>query len=162
MRLFVCVSLLSLFACGCSVSRIVVNEQYRQLDTSWIVPGETTRSDVLRRFGYPAAGNPVRAASGMPLRRPLMGETSPIVERSDMMMPQSHEALQWTVSDRLQVELVAGYIVTPTFARDRQHPAENILVRFDERDVVSLVSRTRSKDGRKVELVEWKESVKCE
>lgn len=160
MRFFAYVSLLSLFACGCSVRRIVINEQYRRLDTAWIEPGVTTRSEVLRRFGYPAVANPLRASSGEPLRRPLMGETSPIIERSDMMMPQSHEALQWTVSDTFQVELVAGYIVTPTFARDKQHPAENILVRFDDKDVVSLVSRTRSKDGKSVEVVDWKELVK--
>lgn len=160
MRFLAYVSLLFLFACGCTVRRVVVNEQYRELDTAWIKPGVTTRGEVLRRFGYPAVGSSARAASGMPLRRPLVGETSPIIERSDMMMPQSHEALQWTVSDTFQVELVAGYIVTPTFARDKQHPAENILVRFDERDVVSLVSRTRSADGRTVEVVDWKERVR--
>lgn len=158
MHIFAYLLIPSLFVCGCSVRRIVVNEQYRQLDTAWIEPGVTTRVEVLRRFGYPSSGNSQRASSGEPLRRPLLGETSPIIERADMMMPQCHEAMQWTVSDTFQVELVAGYIVTPTFASDKQHPAENILVRFDENDVVSLVSRTRSEDGRKVEVVDWKES----
>lgn len=157
MRFFAFVLLMLLSFCGCSVRRMVVNEQYRQLDTAWIEPGVTTRTEVLRRFGYPAAANAPRMTSGEPSRRPVMGETSPVVVRSDMMMPQSREAMQWTVFDTFQVELVAGYIVTPTFSRDRQHPAENILVRFDERDVVSLVSRTRSPDGETVEVVEWKE-----
>ena len=38
---------------GCSFSRTVVNGHVREMDTSWIVPGVTTRDEIVNRIGRP-------------------------------------------------------------------------------------------------------------
>ena len=128
--------LLALLTCGgCSFHRSVVNPQFRELETSWIRPGVTTRREVVSRLGIPPIGREAGTGTG-------------------------RNAFRWTVSDTFAVSLVAGYIVTPTFEKGRQHFAEDILIVFDDRDVVTLVSRTRSPNGRKPEIVEWREVAK--
>lgn len=123
------VSLLS----GCKIARDQVNLHVRDIDTSWIEPGVTTRSDVIDRIGIP------------PTAKGLGGVAA--------------DAFRWTLYDRYTGTLEAGYIVTPTFELSRAHFAEDILVKFDESGKVSLVSRTVS-DGKIVRITEWKEMSK--
>lgn len=118
------------FLLGCTFSREIVNPQLRELDTSWIEPGKTTKAEVVKRIGLPPS---VREVSGL-------GKNS----------------FHWITSDTFTGRLELGYIVTPTFERGRIHDAEDLMVIFDDRDVVKLVSRTRD-NGEKIEILEWKE-----
>lgn len=116
---------------GCSFSRSVVNGHVRDIDTSWIEPGRTTRDEIIRRIG-----------------------ASPSMKEGGGITPN---AFRWVMSDSFTGRLEVGYVVTPTFERGTMHFAEDILVLFDDAGVVTLLSRTRSKDGKDIELVEWKE-----
>ena len=115
---------------GCTFSRAVVNPHVRTIDTSWIVPGQTTRRDVIDRLGFP-----------------------PHVRELGGVKPRS---FRWTTYDLSTQSLAVGYIVTPTFEKSRERFAHDILVCFDEQDVVTLLSRTAVVDGH-LRLVEWKE-----
>ena len=118
---------------GCKIARDQVNLHVREIDTSWIEPGVTTRRQVIDRIGIP------------PAAKGLGGVTA--------------DTFRWTLHDRYTATLEAGYIVTPTFELSRAHFAEDILVKFDESGKVSLVSRTES-DGKDVRITEWKEKRK--
>lgn len=117
-------------ASGCRFSRAIINPQVRDLDTSWIQPGVTTRQQIVDRMGFP-----------------------PTVRELGGVKPDS---FRWTMSDSFAGTLEAGYIVTPTFERGHEHFAEDILVVFDPQGVVKRISRTRS-DGDLVEVLEWRE-----
>lgn len=130
MRLAVLLPVCALF-CGCTFSRAVVNAHVRDMDTSWIVPGRTTRAEVIARIGLPPVS---REGGGI-----------------------GKNALRWVCGDTFTGTLEVGYIVTPTFEKGRAHWAHDLLILFDEADVVSLVSRTASEDGDKVRVLEWRE-----
>ena len=115
---------------GCTFSRAVVNPEVRDIDTSWIVPGKTTRRDIVARIGFP-----------------------PHVRELGGVKPNS---FRWTTYDLSTRTLAAGYIVTPTFEKGRECFAHDILVCFDEHGVVTLLSRTEAVDGRP-RIVDWKE-----
>lgn len=168
MKRLLAVFVLIVAASGCSIRREVSNAHLRELDSSWIEPGVTTRREVLRHFGFPPLGREGsggrRSGRGPEALGAVVGVSGGegvmvdgIGVDADLGGGPGRDTMQWTVSDALSIELVAGYIVTPTFSRDRQHPAEQLLVRFNADDIVTLVSRTRSKDGKSVELMEWKE-----
>lgn len=116
---------------GCSVNRTVVNGHVREIDTAWIVPGETTRDDVIRRIGMPPT---VKHMGGV---------------RKD--------SFRWVTVDTRGKKLEAGYILTPTFEFSNDCFAHDLLITFDREGVVTLVSRTAS-DGENVRLLEWREA----
>ena len=117
---------------GCRFGRVVVNEYVKDLDTTWIRPGVTTREEIKSRMGV----------------CPSTKEGGGITQNS----------FRWVCNDSFTRTFEAGYFVTPTFERGDQHYAEDILILFDERGIVKLLSRTRSRDGVNVEIVEWKEA----
>ncbi|MBO7720869.1 MAG: hypothetical protein J6T01_00515 [Kiritimatiellae bacterium] len=121
----------AVLAGGCHFGRTVVNAHVRQIDTSWIKPGQTTRTEVVERIGLPPT---VKTLGGV---------------RKD--------SFRWVMVDTDERILRAGWVVTPTFEKTREHFAEDILVKFDGSGVVSLVSRTRS-DGDRVEILELRET----
>lgn len=129
-RILIFVTLLLVVASGCRFSREIINPHVRNLDTSWIEPGVTTRRQIVARMGFPPT---VREMGGV---RP--------------------DSFRWTMSDTFVRSLEIGYIVTPTFERGHEHFAEDILVAFDPQGVVKRVSRTRS-TGDQVEVLEWRE-----
>jgi hypothetical protein len=118
---------------GCKIARDQVNLHVRDIDTSWIEPGVTTRRQVIDRIGIP------------PTAKGLGGVAA--------------DTFRWTLYDKYTGTLEVGYVITPTFEFSRAHFAEDILVKFDELGKVSLVSRTVS-DGKTVRITEWKESRK--
>lgn len=131
MRSAVLIAALAAMLSGCTFSRATVNDYVRDLDTSWIVPGRTTRTEIIDRLGMSPAS---REGGGV-----------------------TAGSFRWVCADSFGTKLEAGYIVTPTFERTDRHFAEDILILFDERGVVELVSRTASRDGREIELKEWRE-----
>lgn len=124
-------ALLPLFWAGCTISRSVVNPQVRDMDTSWIQPGVTTRSDVVARLGMP----------------PLMIDGGGVTE----------DSFQWVRSDTFSRVLELGYYVVPSFEATRGRDTEDILIRFNDNDVVTLVSRTSTCGGEKTKVLEWRE-----
>lgn len=122
--------LASLIMCGCQFSRSQVNPHIRDIDTSWIIPGETTRRQVIDRIGIPPTANE------------LGGVTA--------------DSFRWTLHDRRTGTLEIGRFVTPTFEFSHAHSAEDILLKFDKDGKVALLSRTLS-DGRRTRIIEWKE-----
>lgn len=116
MRFAVLFALVTL-AAGCTFHRSVTNAYVKDLDTSWIRPGETTFEEIVRRLGLP------------PMMQGVNGYTS--------------DALHYVCVDSFEGKLEAGYIVTPTFSRAHECDGEDILITFDESGVVKLLSRTR-------------------
>ena len=117
---------------GCRFARTVVNEYVKDLDTTWIRPGVTTREEIKSRMGV-----------------------CPSTKEGGGLTPTSFSSV---CSDSFTRTFEAGYFVTPTFERGNRHYAEDILILFDERGIVKLLSRTRSRDGVHVEIIEWKEA----
>lgn len=116
---------------GCHFSREVVNAHVRDVDTAWIEPGKTTREDVVARIGLPPT---IKHMGGV-----------------------KKDSFRWVMVDTNSRGCQVGYVLTPTFEKAIEHYAEDILVRFDEKGVVTLVSRTRS-DGDTVKVVEYREA----
>lgn len=124
-------ALLPLLLAGCTISREVVNPQVRDMDTSWIEPGVTTRADVVARLGMP----------------PMMMDGGGVTT----------DSFQWVRSDSFSRVLEIGYYVVPSFEITRGRDTEDILIRFNENDVVTLVSRTSTCGGERTKVLEWKE-----
>lgn len=118
--------------CGCSFSRSVVNPHHDRLDTSWIIPGKTTKPEIIRRFGMPPG-----IING---RGGIKGDT-----------------MRWVTADSFTGTLEAGYFVTPTFEISREHSQHDLLVKFDADNVVTLVSHVRSCNG-KTRVLDFREA----
>lgn len=156
------VPLLGLVLAGCAFSRTVSNGYVRQLDTSWIEPGRTTREDIIGRLGRPPAMTGVKGEKGSTdgALGLLMGKSggTPAVGMNAEGETEgaARNMFRWYCGDSDQKMFEGGWIVYPTFsARERQR-GHDILILFDEKDVVKLLSRTEIRDGR-VRLLEWKE-----
>ncbi len=108
---------LALCLTGCTFHRSVTNAYVKALDTHWIRPGQTTFDEVVQRLGLP------------PMLQGVNGYTS--------------DALHYVCLDSFEGKFEAGYIVTPTLSRTHESDGEDILITFDERGIVRLVSRTR-------------------
>lgn len=120
-----------LVSCGCTFSRSVVNPHHARHDTSWIVPGRTTRAEVVERFGLPPTG---KDGSGV-----------------------KEGSLRYLTADEKTGRLEIGYIITPTFEIARERHRHDILITFDDDGVVTLVSRTKNVNG-KNRLLDFREA----
>ena len=155
-------ALLGVAAGGCSFSRTVSNGFVRQMDTSWIEPGKTTREDIVNRLGYPPAMTGIKGERGGTSGAigTLLGQNGghPAVgmnteAESEGTAPNS---FRWYCGDSALKMFEGGWFVYPTFSRQHQQRGHDIYVLFDERGMVKLLSRTELRDGR-VRLLEWKE-----
>jgi len=153
---------------GCTFSRTVVNGHVRELDTSWIEPGKTTRADVIARLGMPPAmvgAKGIRPGSGGAMSM-LMGLAGRGGGRAAVGMPAEGEAeggpsnaLRWSASDSYTKMFEGGYIFYPTLSATRHLRGHDIYVLFGTNGVVRLVSRTETTDG-EVKLLEWREAAR--
>lgn len=156
------VPLLCLLFAGCSFSRTVTNGYVRRLDTSWIRPGVTTRADIVERFGRPPALTGIKGERGNTggALGLLMGRSggAPAIGMSAEGESEGAAAntFRWYCGDSDLKMFEGGWIVTPTFSKQRQRRGHDILILFDEKDVVKLLSRTELRDGQ-VRILEWKE-----
>jgi len=126
-------TLLTIALSGCRFSREIVNPYVRDLDVSWIRPGTTTREEIVRKMGMP------------PTVRGLGGVTK--------------DSFRWSSIDTFSRSFEGGYIVTPTFESANEAFDDDILIRFDEKGIVVLVSRTQTRGG-ETRLVDWREAPK--
>lgn len=156
------VSLLCLMLAGCSFSRTVTNGYVRQLDTSWIEPGVTTRADIVNRLGRPPAMIGIKGEKGgsdgaLGALSDDSGET-PAVGLNAGGESEGAEAnmFRWYCADADTKMFEGGQFVYPTFSKHSKCRRHDILILFDERDVVKLLSRTEVRDG-SVRILEWKE-----
>ena len=132
-RALVFAALASLVA-GCTFSRVRINEGIESLDSAWIVPGQTTFDEVIARLGLPPPAGKV----------------------DDVALYLSDEILHWVSTDTFIAKLEVGYFVTPLFERSRTVAAHDLMICFDDRRVVSRVSRT-ARQGTRVRLLEYRE-----
>ena len=129
-RSVLCAAVCCAFA-GCTFDRTVINRHVRDIDTSWIVPGVTTREEIVAKIGLP-----------------------PTVK--DVGIGIAKDSMRWVSVDTFEKKFEGGWIVTPTFVDGIGFFSHDLLITFDATGKVRLVSRTRS-DGKKIELVEWRE-----
>lgn len=115
LRLFLGVGL-AFLAGGCTFARVVTNDAVRDMRTDWIVPGRTTRAEVLARLGPPAAA-------------------------TDRSRTMSDRMCRYIRTDTRSAKLEARFIVTPTFERTRTRLTEDILAEFDDHGTVTRISR---------------------
>lgn len=154
---------------GCTFSRTVVNGYVRELDTSWIKPGKTTRPEVIARLGMPPAmvgakgvrpgtGGAMGALLGMSGKGGGMAASGGLGAEGEVdgRMPN---ALRWYASDSYTKMFEGGYILYPTLSATRQHRGHDIFILFDRHDVVKLLSRVEMTDD-KVRLLEWREAAR--
>ena len=118
---------------GCTFSRVVENDYVKDFDTSWIVPGTTTRDEVVAKFGYPVATQYGRGG----------------------IFPN---AFYYACNDVRTFKMVMGYILTPTFERTRGNSAHEIMLKFDDRDIVKIVSRIRRDADGQIEVLDLREA----
>ena len=159
-RLFVV--LLAVVAGGCSFSRTVTNGFVRQMDTSWIEPGKTTREDVVNRLGYPPAMTGIKGERGGTSGAigTLMGQDGghPAIgmDTEAESAGTAQNSFRWYCGDSNRKMFEGGWLVYPTFSRQRLQRGHDIYILFDEKGVVKLLGRTELRDGH-VRLLEWKE-----
>ena len=143
-----------------------MNGHVRQIDTSWIEPGRTTRDEVIARIGRPAdvlgvkdAGSSAGPRDGLSRHfLECLTVTPPGVDvkDEDVDAPDAR-AFRWFAVDSFSGKFEGGKWVVPTFAKGHVHRAYEILVLFDPTNVVSHVSRTAVVDD-KVKILEWREA----
>ena len=156
------VVLLAVIAGGCSFSRTVTNGFVRQMDTSWIEPGKTTREDIVNRLGYPPAMTGIKGERGGTSGAigTLMGQDGghPAIgmDTEAESVGSAQSVFRWYCGDSNRKMFEGGWFVYPTFSRQRQQRGHDIYILFDEKGVVKLLSRTELRDGC-VRLLEWKE-----
>lgn len=151
---------------GCTFSRTVVNGHVRAMDTAGIVPGRTTRAEVIARLGMPPAmvgAKGVRPGAGDSAMGALVGLSGRGAGLAAVGMSAEGEAgegpsnaLRWSASDSYTKMFEGGYVLYPTLSATRHFRGHDIYVLFDTNDVVRLVSRTETVDG-EVKLLEWRE-----
>ena len=157
------VPLLLLAFAGCTFSRSVTNGYVRRLDTSWIKPGVTTREDIVARLGRPPAMTGIKGEKGSTpgALGALLGGSggTPAVGMNAEGESEgaAGKVFRWYCGDSDQRMFEGGWIVYPTFSKQRQLRGHDIFILFDERDVVKLLSRTELREGR-VRILEWKEA----
>ena len=156
-----CIASLALCALfGCSFTREVVNGYVRDLDTSWIAPGRTTRDEIIARMGRPPAvlGVGQHAGDGLSqfFAQRLSVRPSGMDAKGEDVDATGLSVFRWTAVDSREGAFEAGYWIVPKFSNGVLHRRHDILVLFDERGVVKLMSRTAVVDG-KVRILEWKE-----
>lgn len=147
---------------GCTFSRTVVNAHVREIDTSWIEAGVTTKADIVARLGRPPAVMGVGGGSDEMNRfyaSYLAKRPRGIDVRDEDVDGPRMNAFRWYVADSFNGSFEGGQWIVPTFSKGSSHRAHDILVLFDEKDVVKLLSRTEVVDG-KVRILEWKEPAK--
>ena len=154
-------------AVGCtSFSRTVVNAHVRDIDTSRIEPGKTTKDEIVSRIGRPPTvvglKEPVETLDGSDgLSRYYAGSltTRPwgIDARDEDVDGPEMNAFRWCSVDFFSGRFEGGKWIVPTFGTGHVRRAHDILVLFDDRDVVTLVSRTEFADD-KIRILEWRES----
>ena len=127
--------LLAAFVAGCTCSRVRINEGIEQLDSAWIIPGQTTFEEVITRLGLPPPAGKV----------------------DDVALYLSDDLLHWVSTDTFTAKLELGYILTPLFERSRTVVAHDLMICFDDRRVVSRLSRT-TRVGSTVHLLEYREA----
>ena len=142
---------------GCSFSRTVVNGHVRELDSSWIRPGRTTKSEVVARMGRPPSILGVREGMARYYDDYLaLWPKGVDMEGEDVDGPEMN-AFRWSCYDSFSGSFEGGHWIIPTFAKGGCHRAHDLLILFDRDDVVSLVSRTELVDDR-VRILEWREA----
>ena len=134
MRRCLLLFVLSCAMVGCTFSRVRINEGVETLDTTWICPGQTTFDEVVARLGLPPPAGKV----------------------DDVALYLSDDLLHWVSMDTFTATLELGYIFTPLFERSRTVAAHDLMICFDQRRVVSRISRT-ARHGREVRLLEYRE-----
>lgn len=125
---------LALTAAGCRIARTSANDAVARLDTAWIVPGETTFREVVKRLGLPP----------------------PVGKADDVPAYISADSLHYIALDTRSYRLDFGYIVTPTFEYTRTRLSHDILIRFDAEGRVTHLSRVRDL-GEGCEVLEYRE-----
>ena len=155
MRIPLCLAFLAL--AGCSFSRVMVNGHVRGMETSWIEPGRTTKEDVIARMGRPPSVFGV-AGDGMSryYAECLALRPKGIDARDEDVDGPEMNAFRWCSADTYDGTFEGGHWIIPTFSRSHIHRSYDILILFDKADVVSLLCRTATVDG-KVRILEWKE-----
>lgn len=154
--------LLILAFTGCSFSRSVTNGYIRHLDTAWIKPGQTTREDIIRRFGRPPALTGIKGEHGSTSGAlgVLFGKSGGLPAIGMSADGESDGAaansFRWYCGDSDEKMFEGGWIVYPTFSKRMQQRGHDIFILFDEAGVVKLLSRTEIRKGR-VRILEWKE-----
>ena len=154
---------------GCTFSRTVVNGYVRELDTSWIKPGETTRSEVIAHLGMPPAmvgAKGVRPGSdgAMGMLLGMAGKGGGRAAAGGLgaegeVDGQLPNVLRWYASDSYTKMFEGGWILYPTLSATRQNRGHDIFILFDRQNVVKLVSRTEMTDER-VRILEWREAAR--
>ena len=157
--------LLTLFLGGCSFSRTVVNGHVREMDTSWIEPGKTTKDEIVSRLGVPPSVVGVKgvrpgaaSATGLMLGHSGAGNVPAVgTEAEGGFSANASRTFRWSASDTAGKAFEGGWLVYPTFSASVSCRSHDIFIRFDEHDVVQLVSRTELRDGA-VAVLEWREA----
>lgn len=101
---------------GCAFNRTVVNGQVQNFDTSFIVPGQTTMTEVLTRLGPP----PASEAGGF-----------------------GGDCLRYARCETRQTRLLFGYILFLPFEWSDTQAVDEYLITFNSGEIVTDVIHTR-------------------
>lgn len=155
MKRVLSIALIASLVSGCHFKKTVTNAFVRDLDTAWIVPGETTRADIDRRLGRPPNEVDVRERVIAPAKTEAIA--TPEREGDDGELAKRY--YRWSVNTADNGRFEGGYIIVPTFAKGEERRAHDLMICFDELGVVTLVSRVEN-NGERIRILEWKEAMR--
>lgn len=147
---------LAFLGVGCSFSRTVVNGHVRDMDTSWIEPGRTTKDEIAGRLGRPPSVLGVKDGISRYFGSCLNVLPQGIDVEGEDVDSLEMNAFRWSTLDSFSGMFEGGQWIIPTFSKGRSLRAHDILILFDDKNVVTLVSRTEIADG-EVRILEWRE-----
>ena len=152
---------------GCtSFHRTVVNAHVKDIDTAWIEPGKTTKDEIVARIGRPPSVVGIKdpletlwTSDGLARYYASCLTVRPwgIDARDEDVDGPEMNAFRWCSVDFFSGRFEGGKWIVPTFGKGHVRRMHDILVLFDARDVVTLLSRTEYADD-KIRILEWKEA----
>ena len=111
---------------GCLFNRTVVNAQVRDLDTSFIRPGQTKAQEIITRLGPPP----------------------PLPELTDDTKLYTDDFLRYTCYETRRTAFIIGYVVIFPFWWSDTQAIDETLITFDDKGVVREVIKTQRKTVR--------------
>ena len=136
------------------------------MDTSWIEPGRTTKEDVVARLGRPPSVVGIKepldtlgGADGLSRYYADCLTMRPwgVDSRDEDVDGPEMNAFRWCSVDFFSGRFEGGKWIVPTFGKGSVRRAHDILILFNDKDVVILLSRTEYVDD-KIRILEWKEA----
>lgn len=122
---------------GCSAGRITANRHVRDMDFTWVKPGQTTRDQIIDKMGLPP----------------------PFGSENLTELAYTSNALHYLAFDVHERAISLDYYFAVNFDWGWEDATDDIYIWLDDKDIVQRISHVQRRDD-KVKLMLFKETPK--